>query len=138
MINALILVEPEGIESIERSLKLIEKLGGKMVLSFPPLAVIASLPEKKINDLRGSHGIKSLHTQPIPEQTLLQGTPDVRTIGAAWNSYLQGSSTVRNASSKGLSWDAEGRLPPDPPRDIRELLSRREKEMHDDLEKPGP
>ncbi len=50
----------------------------------------------------------------------------VRQAVAVWNARFEPPESKN--LGRGLSWDAPGHLPPDPPPDVRDLLARRERD----------
>jgi hypothetical protein len=130
--DALIQLQAEGMQDVDRVIETIEEIGGRVLLSYPPHAIVASLPDEKINELRGKPGIRAVDTEEISGDRVNAAPQTMRVAMAAWNEHLAGQRAPREQPSLGLSWDAPGRLPPDPPPDIREMLRRRERDMETD------
>jgi len=106
-------------------------MNGRVLLSFPPNAIVASLASAGIEKLRGEPGVLSVDAQEIAEDRLLAAPEAERAAMTAWNEHLVRQQERGKPASADLSWDAPGRLPPDPPRYIQEMLRRREQEMLD-------
>jgi hypothetical protein len=129
--EAFIQLDAKGLEELERAIKVIEGVGGRVLHTFPPSVIMASIPSERISDIRGKAGIESVDTDEISEDQLKRASDEIRLAAAAWNDHLK---TKRFAPpldnpALGLAWDAPGRLPPDPPPHIREMLRRREREI---------
>jgi len=135
MRDVLILLEPEGMEAIDRIIEAIEEMRGRVLLTYAPHAIVASVPDEAIDNLRDKPRIRSVDTEEIADDRV-RGEPEaVRVAVAAWNEHLARQRRPRE-EPVGLSWDAPGRLPPDPPRHIREMLRRRERELGTDSDDP--
>jgi hypothetical protein len=67
--------------------------------------------------------------QEIAEDRLETAPETARAVMAAWNQHLARQQAPQQPTPADLSWDAPGRLPPDPPPHIQEMLRRREREM---------
>jgi hypothetical protein len=129
--QALIWLQPEVAEALSQAIRAIEEMEGRVLLSFPPYAIVASIPSDRIDQLCSATGIQSVDTDEIAEQRLEAASDVERMAMVAWNEHLARQRSPK-VTPRDLSWDAPGRLPPDPPPHIREMLRRREKEMRDD------
>jgi hypothetical protein len=119
--------------AIDRVTSAIEASGGRMVMSYPPAALVAELPHGKAPELAGQADIEAIRGDAFSDEQVNNELSDLRFVMIAWNNRCtarSGGGTA--ASSRGLSWDAPGMLPPDPPAHVREALRQREKEMMSD------
>jgi hypothetical protein len=136
MQEAFIQIRGEAMEELERAIKAIEALGGRVMHSYPPQSLIALVPPEKINELRGQEAIASVDTGQITDDRAAT-TGDTSSLAiAAWNEHVnkQGAGAAATDPTEGLSWDDSSRLPPDPPQKIREMLRRRELDLESDEE----
>jgi len=124
-------LRPEAAEGLERTIRAIEEMNGRVLLSFPPNAIVASLGSAGIDQLRSEPGVLSVDAQEIADDRLLAAPAAERAAMTAWNEHLARQQGRSKPPSSDLSWDAPGRQPPDPPRHIQEMLRRREQEMLD-------
>jgi len=122
--------ETEGIQSIVQS---VETMAGRILLSFPPCAVVALLPTERIDGLRTNPAVQLASTEEITGDTLASVSGATRMAVDAWNEHLARQHEPPKQLLEGLSWDAPGRLAPDPPAHIQEMLRRREQELDDDV-----
>ncbi len=122
-------LHPEATEGLERTIRAIEEMNGRVLLSFPPNAIVASLASAGIEKLRGEPSVLSVDAEEIAEDRLLAAPDAERAAMTAWNEHLARQQERAKPPSADLSWDAPGRQPPDPPRHIQEMLRRREREM---------
>ncbi len=129
--QVLIQLRPEATEGLERTIRAIEEMNGRVLLSFPPNAIVASLVSAGIEKLRNEPSVLSVDAQEIAEDRLLAAPEAARAAMTAWNEHLARQQVRREPTSADLSWDAPGRQPPDPPLHIQEMLRRREREMLD-------
>lgn len=127
--QVLIQLRPEAAEGLGQTIRAIEDMNGRVLLSFPPNAIVASLASSGIEKLRGEPGVLSVDAQVITEARLEAASETAQVAMAAWNQHLAGQQTPQRPTSIDLSWDAPGRLPPDPPPEIQEMLRRRERDM---------
>jgi len=127
--QVLIQLRPEAAEGLGQTIRAIEDMNGRVLLSFPPNAIVASLASSGIEKLRGEPGIQSVDAQEIAEARLEAAPETARVAMTAWNQHLARQQAPQKPTSTDLSWDAPGRLPPDPPPDIQEMLRRRERDM---------
>jgi len=131
MRETLILLRPEA-EEVETIVQTVEAMAGRVLLSFPPCAVVALLPSKRVPELRTNPAIQLVSTEQIAGDSLEATSGAARIAVSAWNEHLARRRRSPQASSEGVSWDAPGRLAPDPPSHIREMLRRREQEPQGD------
>jgi len=121
--------ETEGIQSVVSG---VETMAGRILLSFPPSAVVALLSTERIDELRANPAVQLVSTEEITGDTLASVSGATRMAVDAWNEHLTRHREPPKQLFEGLSWDAPGRLAPDPPAHIQEMLRRREQELHDD------
>ena len=114
----------------EQALRMVEKVGGQVLHAYPPRIIIASVPPQRIGELRGQDPIESLDTGVLNEAGSNPGS-EVHPAISAWNEHIKKPQKLASTPNPalGLSWDSPGRLPPDPPPDIREQLRRREQDL---------
>ncbi len=124
-------LRPEATEGLELTIRAIEEMNGRVLLSLPPNAIVASLASAGIEKLRGEPNVLSVDAQEIADDRLLTAPSADRAAMLAWNEHLARQQERSKPASSDLSWDAPGRQPPDPPRHIQEMLRRREQEMLD-------
>lgn len=127
--EALIQLRPEGREGLRRAVGIVEGMGGRVMFSFPPHTIVASLPGEGIDELRTEPGILSVDTTEIAEERLKEAPEAIRMVMAAWNEHLAKQHTREEPPAIGLRWDAPDRLAPDPPAEVQEMLQRRESNM---------
>jgi hypothetical protein len=127
--QVLIRLRPEVAEALERAIRAVEGMDGRVLFSFPPDAIVASLAGAGIERLRREPGILSVDAQEIGDDRLDAASGTARAAMTAWNDHLARQKAPRQLPSTELSWDAPGRQPPDPPPHIQEMLRRREREM---------
>ena len=132
MRETFILLWPETVE-IQAVVQTVETMAGRVLLSFPPYAVVALLPTERIDELRANPAVQLASTEEIAGDTLASVSGATRMAVDAWNEHLTRGHRPPKQPFDGLSWDAPGRLAPDPPAYIQEMLRRREQELHGDL-----
>lgn len=130
-LQVFIRLRPEVAEGLERTIRAVEEMNGRVLLSFPPNAIVASLASAGIEKLRSEPSILSVDAQEIAEDRLLAAPEAARAAMTAWNEHLARQQVGRQPALTDLSWDAPGREPPDPPLYVQEMLRRREREMLD-------
>lgn len=134
MQEAFIQIRDEAMEGLERVIKVIEALGGRVMHSYPPRSIIALVPTEKMDELRGHEAIESIDTEQITDERAATAGNTNDLAVAAWNQHVSKQSRSAAAADRtvGLSWDESSRLPPDPPQEIREMLRRRELDLESD------
>lgn len=111
----------------------VETAGGRILISFPPRVLIALIEQPAVFQFHPE--VQNVITAKIDE-TSLHGLDDtVSQAIVVWNSRFEPTTT--EDLGRGLSWDAPGRLPPDPPPDVRDMLTRREQNYHEHSEDDG-
>jgi len=120
----------------ERIVTKIERLGGRMLHAFPLQAIIAALDKNQRTGLRDDREVSFVATDPIPSHIMVHEPEESKPALEAWNAFAEKKRKTGISAKRGFAWDAPGFLPPDPPRHIRELLKRREREMRKE-EKSG-
>lgn len=115
----------------EKLIHEIDIIQGQIRHAFPPKAVIASIPYEKIKKLRGSSFVGFLTTDVIGTPPPLLAAEEFRDIISVWNNQMKESrdTIAIPGTDEGLSWDAPGHLPPDPPPQIRKMISDWERDM---------
>jgi hypothetical protein len=132
MRETFILLWPEA-EGIESFVQVVEDMDGRVLLSFPPYAVVALLPAERIDELRTNPAIQLVSTEEITAHMSVGLSSTSRMAADAWNEHLaRQHDGPPKQLFEGLSWDAPGRLAPDPPAHIQEMLRRRERESQSD------
>jgi hypothetical protein len=94
---------------------------------FPPWCAIVEVSPAVLDDLRGLSGARVV-VDALPESELASLPEEFRFVASAWNESLRSKKRV-TVRGEGLSWDAPGFLPPDPPASVREYLRAREREV---------
>jgi len=131
LIEVLIELGQKESTNTEAVIKVIEDARGRILHVYPPYLIIALIPTAFISRLKIDPAIHSVDTEKISVERLEAASEIFRLAYAAWNEYLKRKST-KASIDKGtsLSWDAPGRLPPDPPPHMREILRRKEEEQN--------
>ena len=127
-IEALILLAEGGAQRPEEVEAATAAGGGRIVAGFLPHALIVQVTEGAVDDLRRSVGAGTVYTEAVPATVVEGAAEPVRSVLTAWNQRRSLSGDRPEPRGRGLSWDAPGFLPPDPPPEIRELLRRREQQ----------
>ncbi len=118
--------EPHKIETV---LKEIEEAKGQIFHVYSPYLIIARVPNAFIAALKKNSLVNSVDTEAIVGERLESASEIYRLAFLAWNEYLQKKLAETSKQNHTLlTWDAPGRLPPDPPPHLREILRRREEE----------
>ena len=136
--QALVLFRQEDPAAFDRAIEALEEIGGSVLMSFVPHAIVAALPEDRIDELRCEPSVQSVDTEEIAEERMRAASESGQLAMAAWNEHLTRQSQPQEPPSLGLAWDAPGRLPPDPPSHIQEMLRRRERDMQDGADDEAP
>ena len=129
-------IRVESMDDFERIISKIERQGGRVLHAFPLQAIIAALDENQRAGLRDDREVLFVETNPVPSHIIVQEPEESRPALEAWNAFAEKKRKTGITARRGFTWDAPGFLPPDPPRHIRELLKRREKEIRNQ-EKSG-
>jgi len=129
MQDALIRLTAATRADAERAIREIEAAGGRVLHSFPPRMIMASIPSDRLGEIREKAGVRSVDTDEIGDERLVKMSGAIRSAAMVWNDHLKRKRAApeKPDPSLGLSWDAPGRLPPDPPPDVMEKLRRRER-----------
>jgi hypothetical protein len=117
--------------NLEGLLKAIETAGGRALSVYPPHAILALLPPSAVEVVSQRDDVAAAWTEPISRQTIESAEEPLRTALQAWNEHLARRPRKPAAAAEGLSWDAPGRLPPDPPPEIQAEWRRREQRHKD-------
>ncbi len=81
----------------------------------PRLAIVQGEPDA-LDNLRKEQGVVDVSEETVPDTALRQLNPTERLFADAW---VLGRKPKVNRPGDGLQWDADGFLPPDPPRPRR-------------------
>lgn len=111
----------------------VETAGGRILISFPPRVLIALIEQPAVFQFHPE--VQNVITAKIDETSLHDLDDTVSQAIVVWNSRFEPTTT--EDLGRGLSWDAPGRLPPDPPPDVRDMLTRREQNYHEHSEDGG-
>lgn len=129
LIEVLIQLEQQEPNNIEAVIKGIEDARGQILHVYPPYLITARIPEEVIVTLKTNPAVRSVDTEEIRGERLESAPENFRLAFVAWNEYLKQKSAEASTQKRTpLSWDAPGRLPPDPPPHMREILRKREEE----------
>jgi hypothetical protein len=139
MQEVFIQLEADAENGIERAVKIIEELGGKVLHAYPPLVIVASVPTNNIDKLAGEEGILSAHTDPVSTEAMRESSREMSFAIATWNQHFNVERRLNLITSPdlGKAWDAPDRLPPNPPPEIREQLDKMEAELFPELAARG-
>jgi len=129
MQEVLLQVKWKSMNGFERTVKTVEKLGGRVLHAYPPSVMVASVPSKSIDKLVGKGGILSSNTEAISPEQLGVAERKIGFALAAWNDHfdLTRRMHMMAAPEIGIKWDETQRLIPDPPQDMLEELRQRER-----------
>lgn len=117
--EALILLKRGSASDIETLLTLLEESGGRSIAVYHPLAMIAMVPSGTLRKIASAPIIRDVFIEPVGSRRLSKASsPDEKSILEAWNQFLKDKKVPHGPeSTRGLSWDTPGLLPPDgPPR----------------------
>jgi hypothetical protein len=129
-VEVLIQFEIKDPNNIDTLLKRIEGAQGEILHVYPPYLIIARIPEAFINVLKTDPAVHSVDTDEIRADRLEASLANLQLAFLAWNEYLRNKSIEASTQTRPLvNWDAPGRLPPDPPPHMREILRKREEEL---------
>jgi len=131
MCETFILLRPET-EGVQSIVEAVEMAAGRVLLSFPPFAVVALVPSERLDELRTNPAILLVSAKEIADDRLEAASSTTRMAAAAWNEHLARRHRPPEHQYEGSSWGAAGRLAPDPPPDIQAMLRRREQELRND------
>ena len=130
MQEVFIQLQGQTMTDIESTIKVIEGVSGRVLHTYPPSVIIATVPPEKIDDLLENSNIQSIDTDEISTERLKNTQDEIRLAATAWNEHIKAerSAVSKDNSSEGLLWDNPNYLPPDPPLDVQQLLRQRERE----------
>ncbi len=119
------------LKDVERTIKSIEDMGGRVTNVFMPGIMVASVPSAKIKSLARRAGIASVETEPVKKEAIKLAGHELALAMDAWNNHIGADRMTRAMESPMLnkSWDAKDMLPPDPPGEVMEELRRRDAEF---------
>src|SRR5262245_42068491 len=133
--EAFILLRPDPqslTAATDRATKAIEAIGGRVVMGYPPGALVAEVPQSRMHELAGKGDIEAVQVDPFSEEQVNAEISDLRFLMIAWNNRCATRNRKDVTPRAGMSWDAPGMLPPDAPADVQREFRRREKEMKPD------
>ena len=120
-------LQPATLAEIESVIQAVEAAGGRVLHSYPPTVIIATLPNDRLPALRRHSQIESIFTAAIPANYQQQWTEPANLAATVWNESHR--SQPASTAQAGLSWDAPNLLPPDPPADVQAMLRQRERNL---------
>jgi hypothetical protein len=131
MQEVFLLMDGKTLGAIERTIKAVEKLGGRALHVYPPAVMVASVPADSVGKLRGAAGISAARTEPFAARELKAAGTGVVSAMAAWNEHVSVERCMRMLASPtgSKSWGAAQMQPPDPPREILDHLRQREQRL---------
>jgi hypothetical protein len=134
MRDVFIQLKGKTLKDVERSIKSIETMGGRVTHVFPPNIMVASVPSGKIKTLARRAGIASIETEPIKKETRKGAGHELGLAMDAWNDHAGKDRIEKFMRSAHIDkpWDNEGLQPPDPPGHIIDELKRRERALAPD------
>ncbi len=108
------------IRGVERAVRVVEKVGGRVLHAYTPSIMVASVPSDQVNRLVGKGGIVSATTEPLETTTLRAADHQLRFAMAAWNEHFSVDRRLAMLASPELnrSWGETEHHPPDPPVDV--------------------
>ena len=124
--EALIVLAPGHEDAWDPMLAATEAAGGRILFSIKPQAAVAALDTAAIETLRERPGVFLVETEAIAGDEAEAFPVELRPVVALWNEHVAQRARQAARAGEGLSWDAPGHLPPDPPPEIQERLRRRE------------
>jgi hypothetical protein len=129
LIDILIQLHQKESNNIEAVIKGIEDSGGRILHVYPPYLIIARIPNESTATLKVNPDVHSVDIEEISGERIETASEVFRLAFIAWNEYLHKRSIKAPGQNQtSLSWDAPGRLPPDPPPYLREILRKREQD----------
>jgi hypothetical protein len=130
LIDVFIHLEQERSINPEAIIKRIEEGQGRILHVLLPYLIIAQIPDSIISTLKTDPAVHSIDTEAISEERLDAASENNKYAYATWNDYLERKTSETSLKKDAyLSWDAPGRLPPDPPPHMREILRKKEEEQ---------
>ncbi|HEY9668826.1 MAG TPA: hypothetical protein V6C91_18600 [Coleofasciculaceae cyanobacterium] len=131
MQEVFIQLQGQTITDIESTIRVIEGVSGRVLHTYPPNVIIATVPPDQIDELLENSNIQSIDTDEISAERLKNTQDEIRLAAAAWNEHIKAerNAVSKDNSSEGLLWDHPNYLPPDPPPDVQQLLRHHEREM---------
>lgn len=121
----------KSVKGVERAVRAVEKVGGRVLHAYLPTIMVASVPADQVDRLVGKGGIVSATTEPFPAETVRAVDRQMSLAMAAWNEHfsLERRMYAMTSPEVGKTWDEAERQPPDPPAEVMEQLRRREAEL---------
>ena len=118
-------------KDVERAIKAITGLDGRILHAFPPSVIVASVPTANIAKLSKAAGVASVFADAIGAKVVKGADRHLGFAMSAWNEHVSEARLSRAIRSPLLNtaWDAADRMPPDPPKEIMQRLREREMKM---------
>jgi hypothetical protein len=131
MQDVFIQLKGKTLKDVERSIKSVEDMGGRVTHVFPPSIMVASVPSSKMKSLSRRAGIASVDTEPIMKVARKGVGHELGLAMDAWNDHIGVARMTKAMESPMLdkSWDSQDLLPPDPPEEIMVELRRRDAQL---------
>ncbi len=117
-------LEAKDLKGTERTIRAIEKAGGRVLHACPPEVIVVSLPAARVASIAKLPGIASASTGAVKASVLRRASPLVAYAARAWNDHVSAArlESFLTREAAGVNWDAEGRQPPHPPAEIQSLI----------------
>jgi len=121
-------LKAKDIAGVNRAVKAVENLGGRVLHAFPPRVMAVEIPPGQIVKLKGQPGIEAVRKDAFPATAIEKADHELGLAMTAWNEHISADRRLRALESPTLSksWDSPDLKPPDPPREILEKLRQRE------------
>jgi hypothetical protein len=110
-------LKAKDLKGAEKTIRAIEKAGGRILHAYPPEVVVASLPAARAAGVAKLPGIAAASTGEVKPSALKKASPSVAYAARAWNDHVSASrlEAFMAREAAGAAWDAEGRTGPPPP-----------------------
>ncbi len=127
--EVLLQVKWKSMSGFERTVKTVEKLGGRVLHAYPPSVMVVSVPSVNVKKLAGKGGILAVHTEAISQEEVSKAERRLGFAFAAWNDHFEINRRMHMmaAPEVGIKWDESQRLIPDPPQEMLLELRQRER-----------
>jgi hypothetical protein len=131
MQEVFIQLKGKTLKDVERSIKSIEDIGGRVTHVFMPNVMVASVPAAKMKSMKRRAGVVSVETEPIVKEVRKGAGHELGLAMDAWNDHIGTARITKAIESPMLdkSWDTKDLLPPDPPENIMVELRKRDAEF---------
>jgi hypothetical protein len=116
------------IKGVERAVRAIEKVGGRVLHAYPPAIMVAVVPSDQVDRLVGRGGIQSATADPLEAGVSRAIDRERSFVIEVWNEHFNLERRMRAMASPEMNrgWDEGQRQPPDPPAEVLQQLRRRE------------